>query len=47
MITAGLHGDAIAGSGKVNQEGGSNVVDDCCNTHNSMAVGIAEWLYDG
>ena len=30
-----------------NQEGGSNVVDDCCNTHNSMAAGAGDRLHDG
>ena len=30
-----------------NQKGGAHVVDDCFNTHSSMAVGVGEWLYDG
>ena len=33
--------------GMNNQKGRSHVVDDCCNTHNSMAVGIGDRLYDG
>ena len=28
-------------------EGGANVVDDCCNTHNSMVAGAGEQLHDG
>jgi hypothetical protein len=30
-----------------NPEGGTNVVDDCCNTDSSVAAGIGKWLYDG
>ena len=30
-----------------NEKGGSDVMDDCCNTHNSMATGAGERLYDG
>lgn len=33
--------------GMPKQEGGANVVDDRCNTHNSMAFGAGERLYDG
>ena len=29
------------------QKGRSNVVDDCCNTHNSMVTRVGERLYDG
>ncbi len=29
------------------QKGGSHVVDDCCNSDSSVAVGAGEWLYDG
>ena len=31
----------------INQEGRSNVVDDCCGTGNFVAIGAGEWLYDG
>ena len=31
----------------INQEGGLNVVDNCCGTGNYVAVGVGEWLYDG
>jgi hypothetical protein len=48
MITAGWHGDAIAGSGnKKSLKEDTNVVDDFCGTGNFVAVGVGKWLYYG
>jgi hypothetical protein len=45
-----MHDEFISGAvpGRMsNREGGSHVVDDCYNTHDSMAAGVGDRLYDG
>jgi hypothetical protein len=46
MTTAGRYDDEPAVR-MIKQKGGSNVVDDCCDSDNFVAAGVGKWLYDG
>ena len=46
-LTDGRHESASAGSESAIGEGGSYVMDNCCDTHNSLAAGSGDRLYHG